>query len=228
VRALYTREIVQAGKKQGLKFDENWQEKETIAGPLPAQFLRETATYLEKSPVRLGLYLGSDYPINKVNQFDGIQLRMFNKIKHDRQDTMFDTGEATSVAYMSPDIAIAQACISCHNDHVDSPKSDWQLDDVMGATTWLYPTKTISLHEALHLLTELRQGFRFAYTYFIDEMKQLEKPPGISNKWPKQGYYVPAVNVFMQEASRQASAESLRKLMQLVQTSTIRNTRANK
>ncbi|MDH5601879.1 MAG: hypothetical protein OEY78_11320, partial [Gammaproteobacteria bacterium] len=75
VRKLYTKEIVQAGKKIGIKFDEQWQEKSVVAGMLPAQFLRETATYLEKSPVRLGLYLGSDYPINRANLLEGLQAK---------------------------------------------------------------------------------------------------------------------------------------------------------
>ena len=215
-RALYTREIVQAGKKQGLKFDEQWQEKDIIAGLLPAQFLRETATYLEKSPVRLGLYLGSDYPINKVNQLTGKQLAIFNQIKQSRQDHYFHLKDDQTYVYMSPDSAIAKACVRCHNKHKQTPKKDWQLDDVMGATTWLYPTETISLAEAMGLLNELRNGFAFAYGYFIHEIKQLSPQPVIGTKWPKDGYYVPNQNVFMQELSQQASTQTLGKLMQLL------------
>jgi len=31
-----------------------------------------------------------------------------------------------------PDVAVAQACIQCHNEHKDSPRSDFAMDDVMG------------------------------------------------------------------------------------------------
>lgn len=215
-RALYTKQIVQAGKKQGLKFDEQWQEKSVIAGPLPAQFLRETAAYLEKTPVRLGLYLGSDYPINKVNQLSGEQLNIYNTLKQQRKDHFFHLKEDQTYVYMSPDIAIARACVDCHNDHKETPKSDWRLDDVMGATTWLYPDETISLLEALNLLQELRNGFRFAYGYFLSEVKQLPSPPVIGKRWPKEGYFVPAETEFMHRLSNQASSRTMSKLMQLV------------
>ena len=31
-----------------------------------------------------------------------------------------------------PDKAVAEACVSCHNHHKDTPKRDFKLDDVMG------------------------------------------------------------------------------------------------
>lgn len=215
-RALYTKEIVQAGKKQDLKFDEQWQEKSVIAGPLPAQFLRETATHLEKSPVRLGLYLGSDYPINKVNQLSGQQLEIFKQLKKTRQDSFFHLKADQTYVYMSPDVAITKACVSCHNKHGETPKSDWQLNSVMGATTWLYPSETISLTEAIKLLQELRNGFRFAYGYFLTEIKQLKNPPPIGNKWPREGYFIPSEKIFMQALTERASNNTLVRLMQLV------------
>lgn len=86
VRKLYTKEIVQAGNKIGIEFQEDWQEKSVVAGMLPAQFLRETAMYLEKSPVRLGLYLGSDYPINRANLIEGLQATEYIKLKETKSD----------------------------------------------------------------------------------------------------------------------------------------------
>ena len=77
VRTLWTREIVGAGKTVGLQFDEDWRERGVEAGPLPALFLRETAKSLEKSPVRLSLYLGSDFPIKTANSFKGKQREKF-------------------------------------------------------------------------------------------------------------------------------------------------------
>src|SRR5262249_10770630 len=49
MRALWTAEIVGAGTKAGLKFDEKWREPAVAAGPLPALFLRESATALQKN-----------------------------------------------------------------------------------------------------------------------------------------------------------------------------------
>lgn len=213
VRSLYTKEIVKAGKKRGIKFDEEWQEKSIVAGLLPAQFLRETAMYLEKNPVRLGLYLGSDYPINKVNKLEGLQLSKFEHIKNNNADVFFKLDKVQTNVFMSPDVAVSKACVSCHNKHSESPKIDWKLNDIMGATTWLYPEDKISLSDALTLLYELRRGFQFSYQYFLDEVKQMPGAYVIGEKWPRDGRFVPNAEVFMQEVSKQASYASLNKLM---------------
>ena len=55
----------------------HWKDEDVQAGPLPALFLRETAARLEASPVPLGLFLGSDYPISPSNRFQGAQAEAF-------------------------------------------------------------------------------------------------------------------------------------------------------
>ena len=56
-RTLFTKSIVGGGKKNGLRFDEKWEETDDIAGPLPAHFLRGVADDLSRSDVPLRLFL---------------------------------------------------------------------------------------------------------------------------------------------------------------------------
>ena len=212
-RRLYTKDILQEGKKRGIKFDEDWQEKGVIAGLLPAQFLRETASYLEKSPVRLGLYLGSEFPINRTNLLEGLQVTKLKDIKKSDGDTFFNIPAEKTYVFMSPDIATVNSCVTCHNKHPESPKTDWKINDVMGATTWLYPYEKISLKDTLLLLSELRRGFGFSYQYFLDEVKQMPKPYSIGSKWPREGYFVPSKDEFINELSKRASNSTLNKLL---------------
>ena len=213
VRKLYTKEIVQAGKKIGIKFQEEWQEKSVIAGMLPAQFLRETAMYLEKSPIPLGLYLGSDFPINKANLLEGLQATKFAKLKETKRDIFFEIADEKTFVFMSPDVALVKACVTCHNLHKDTPKTNWKLNDVMGTTTWLYPEETISVSDALILLSELRNGFRYSYQYFLNEVKQMPRHYIVGNKWPKDGDFIPSSDVFMNEFSKQASQSTLNNVL---------------
>ena len=80
-RALYTDSIVGDGKAAGLKFSEQWKDKDVHAGPLPALFRRETAASIERSPIPLGLFLGSDHPIRSSNRFSGTQELVFETMK---------------------------------------------------------------------------------------------------------------------------------------------------
>jgi len=209
VRALWTKEIVGAGKQVGLSFNENWREEDVQAGPLPALFLRETANSLEKNPVRLSLYLGSGYPIKPANKFTAAQMEKFQIIRKSGEPQFFyaqDTGLHTA---MFSDIAVVEACIDCHNKHKESPKSDWKLGDVMGATTWSYPEEAITLDELMKIVTALRQGFRDAYTAYLAKVEPFAKQPQVGDKWPRDGFYLPTVDVFMSEAVKRASTDTL-------------------
>jgi len=216
VRLIYTKEIVAAGKKAGLMFDEQWEDENTSAGPLPAQFLRLTALNIEKSRIRLGLYLGSDYPVNKANAFAGQQLQLFQQIKLDQKPRFFFVSDVKVYAYMFPDVAISDACVQCHNAHANSPKKDWKLHDVMGATTWIYEKDSISLEQLINMLAVLRQSVRGAYETYLVKLAKLKTPPTIGDKWPRQGYYLPSADHFMDAIVKQSAPGTLSSISRLM------------
>jgi len=213
VRQLYTAEIVGRGKQVGLAFDEDWRQRDVEAGPLPALFLRETAMSLEKDPVRLGLFLGSDHPIRTANLFTGEQESVFERMREDRQPSFFLTADTGLHTAMFPDLAVAPPCVDCHNQHPSSPKNDWRLGDVMGATTWTYPDEELTVGELLELLAALRRGFGDAYGAYIDKTRTFSQPPEIGERWPRDGYYLPSPEVFLAEAERRTSPETLGRLL---------------
>lgn len=216
-RALYTKEIVGQGKKRGIKFDEHWDDEEIHAGPLPAQFLRLTAESLERSPIQLGLFLGSDFAINKANAFEGQQLDMFQKVKESRKPNFFYVGDAQRYAYMAPDIASSKPCVTCHNEHDETPKDDWKLNDVMGAATWTYPKQEIGYKEMLEMVDALRNGFKEAYTAFLEEAGKMDTAPPIGNRWPRNGLHLPDVETFMARLNWRSSERTLRTLVSTTQ-----------
>ncbi len=194
-RNFYTKNIVGKGKKAGLKFDEHWLKKDVEAGPLPALFLRETAAVIEKSPIPLGLFLGSDYPIARANLYRGIQAQKFEEIKKDRQPKFFYDEDTERYIGMFPDIASAEPCVSCHNNHKDSPKNDWALGDVMGATTWSYPSDSLSVDELLSWVQIYKKGVEVTYSKYLGEVEAFKqnKIPEIGKHWPKDGYFLPSL-----------------------------------
>ncbi|MDX1541485.1 MAG: DUF3365 domain-containing protein [Geminicoccaceae bacterium] len=208
-RQIYTKEIVGAGKRVGLKFDEEWQDERVQAGPLPALFLRETAAALERHPLPLGLFLGSDYPINPSNRFTVDQLARFQQLRADGQPQYGEvTGEGT-VFGMYADIASAQACVTCHNEHKDTPKSDWRLNDTMGATTWTYPRQTVSAVEYLNLVEALYQAIASAYGLYLTEIEGFDAPPSIGDGWPRDGFFLPTTEQFIRAVREATAADAL-------------------
>lgn len=214
VRSLYTASIVGAGIKAGLKFDEDWKDPEVEAGPLPALFLREAAASIERSSVPLGLFLGSDYPISPSNRFSGSQAPIFEEVKKNRSPEYFHDSTTGRWTAMFPDFSSVMACVTCHNNHPDSPKTDWVIDDVMGATTWSYPKERVSAEEFLQIIAAVRAGFRDAYQGYLAEIETFEKKPEVGTRWPSDGYYIPDQATFIAEFERRASSATVQHLLE--------------
>ena len=210
-RTLYTKAIVGKGKKQGMKFDEDWRKDDVEAGPLPALFLRGVASSIQKSPVPLGLYLGSDFPINAANKFEGKQATLFEDIKKDQQPKFFYDESQKLHTAMFADLASAKACVSCHNDHSQTSKSDWKLGDVMGATTWQYPKDSLTYKETIAVLNSYAEGTVDIYKAYLDEVENFEKSekPEIGDKWPAEGKYLPTAEVFLDSVKKISSYETM-------------------
>jgi len=210
-RTLYTKGIVGAGKKQGLKFDEDWQDDEVEAGPLPALFLRGISSDIRKSSVPLGLYLGSDFPINASNKLEGKQASLFEKIKENQKPQFFyDEAQKVHTA-MFADMAMAAPCVNCHNDHPNTPKKDWKLGDVMGATTWQYPSDSLSYKEAVGVLNAYRGGTKAVYNAYLEEIAAFKSSPkpAIGKTWPSKGFNLPTAEVFIDSVRKLTSYKSL-------------------
>lgn len=214
-RTLYTKAIVGKGKKQGMKFDEDWRKDDVEAGPLPALFLRGVATSIRKSPVPLGLYLGSDFPVNAANKFEGKQAELFEEIKKDQKPQFFYDEDQKLHTAMFADLASAGACVSCHNDHPQTAKSDWKLGDVMGATTWQYPKDSLTYKETVDVLNSYAKGTVDIYMEYLDEIKAFKdsEKPTIGDKWPAEGNYLPTAEVFLDSVRKLASYETMKQLV---------------
>lgn len=214
-RTLYTKAIVGKGKAQGMKFDEDWRKDDVEAGPLPALFLRGVATSIKKGPVPLGLYLGSDFPVNAANKFEGKQAELFKEIKENQEPKFFYDEEQKLHTAMFADLASAGACVTCHNDHPQTTKSDWKLGDVMGATTWQYPKDSLTYKETIDVLSSYAKGTVDIYLEYLDEIekfKESEKPI-IGDKWPEEGKYLPTAEVFLDSVKKLSSYETMKHLI---------------
>jgi diguanylate cyclase (GGDEF)-like protein len=123
------------------------------AFPLPATFLREVTDMVARSRVDYRSSLVSPWPINKANGIqDSFQEEGFkwlretgNSIYHKREVI----NGINTMRFLSPDKAVAKSCVECHNAHPDSPKHDFQLNDIMGAIEVSIPIEA-PLQEARH------------------------------------------------------------------------------
>ncbi len=212
-RQLWAGEIVGTGEERGLRFDEDWHEEGIDAGPLPALFLRETAESMRRNPASLYLFLGSDFPINDANRFTGLQTEHFAEIRRTGEPQFFQDPEFGFHTAMFSDVASTKACVDCHNSDPDSPRKDWRVGEIMGATTWSYPEGEVSTSTALMLVGVLRQSIREAYQHYLEEVATFAEPPPVGDRWPADGYFLPSADVFLSRVEQMASANTLKLLL---------------
>lgn len=217
-RKLYTAAIVGEGQKKGLKFDEHWEKDDVEAGPLPALFLRGIASDIKRrGEVPLGLFLGSDFPVRKSNKFVGKQADLFSEIRNDGKPRFFYDEENQLYTAMFPDFAGAKPCVTCHNEHPETTKTDWKMGDIMGATTWTYPSDSVSSDELQAIIKAYRGGALSTFQKYLDKVAHFKSSevPGIGKTWPAHGYQLPTPEIFLDSVNHLTSKNTLKAILKM-------------
>lgn len=145
-RTVYTRLIVNRlqNDEQIIKASEHWKEDKALV--LPAQMFRFGAEMVAEKGAGFSYSLQSLWPVNKQNapktevEKAGLQFIVDNKGKnYYAEETL---GEQKYFTAVYADMAVAPACVSCHNGHKDSPKTDFQIGDVMGGVVIRIPLES--------------------------------------------------------------------------------------
>ena len=142
-RTVYTRNVVNRLAKElgAIKASEHWKDEPAL--PLPAQMFRMGAEMVAEKDAGFTYSLLSMWPINKQNtprtdaEIAGLQFVADNKGENFYAEE--DLGGIKYFTAVYADTAIAPACVSCHNEHKDTPKTDFELGDVMGGVVLRIP-----------------------------------------------------------------------------------------
>lgn len=143
-RAVYTKNVVARlqNEEKVIKASEHWKDEKAL--PLPAQMFRMGAEAVaEKNPGFVYALL-SLWPINKQNtpktdaEKTGLKFVADSggKTNYYAEETLGGKKYFTAVY---ADVAVSKACVSCHNGHKDSPRTDFKLEDVMGGVVIRLP-----------------------------------------------------------------------------------------
>jgi hypothetical protein len=130
-------------RPEPLRASEQWRSEHGTL-PLPAQMFRMGAEAVSEKNVGVSYGLLSKWPINKQNKAKteaekrGLEavLQSRGKAPFYETETLGDKAYFTAVY---ADLAVAPACVECHNSHRDSPRSDFKLGDVMGGVVVRIP-----------------------------------------------------------------------------------------
>lgn len=135
-RAVYTKKVVNRlqNEEEVITADEHWEDEQAL--PLPAQMLRMGAEEVAEKDMGVTYALLSTWPINKQNEAvtevekKGMEFIVANPTQRFYSEEVLGGERYFTAVYQ--DIAVSEACVKCHNDHIDSPRNDFKIGDVMG------------------------------------------------------------------------------------------------
>jgi hypothetical protein len=144
-RTVYTKLIINrlAVKEKIIKASEHWKDDKALV--LPAQMFRYGAERVADKKPGFSYSLLSLWPVNKQNkpktdvEKKGLKYIAANPGKNFYASETLGGKKYFTAVY--PDIAVAPACIKCHNAHKDSPRKDFKMGEVMGGVIIRIPVE---------------------------------------------------------------------------------------
>ena len=142
-RAVYTKMIVNrlANQEGVIKASEHFVDDKALV--LPAQMFRFGAEMVAEETDAFSYSLLSLWPINAQNApTTDLEKEGLEFIAENPGENFYGEEELGGTTYYTavyPDVAVAEACYSCHNKHKDSPKVDFEAGDVMGGVVIRIP-----------------------------------------------------------------------------------------
>ena len=142
-RTVYTRMVVQrlAAKEKVIKASEHFVDDKAL--PLPAQMFRMGAEESGEKSEDFTYSLLSLWPINKQNNpKTEVEKAGLKFVAENKGENFYGTEELGGETYFTAvyaDTAVAEVCVTCHNEHKDTPKTDFKLGDVMGGVVIRIP-----------------------------------------------------------------------------------------
>jgi hypothetical protein len=142
-RTVYTQRVVNRlqNEEKVIKADEHFMDKKAL--PLPAQMFRFGAEKVAEKTKSFSYSLLSLWPVNKQNaprtevEKTGLQLVAANKGKNFYGEETLGGKKYFTAVYA--DIAVAPVCVTCHNAHPETPRTDFKLGDVLGGVVIRLP-----------------------------------------------------------------------------------------
>jgi hypothetical protein len=142
-RTVYTRMVVNRlqNEEKVIKASEHFKDEKAL--PLPAQMFRFGAEMVAEEDAGFSYSLLSLWPVNKQNgPKTEVEKEGLTAVTAKPDDPFYKEEALGGKKYFTavyPDRAVAMACITCHNGHKDSPRTDFKMGDVMGGVVIRIP-----------------------------------------------------------------------------------------
>lgn len=135
MRSFYLNELLSRVQSSDIEVTHDYRNVEN-ALPIPATMSLDFSEYLNDHSTDVTIALVSEYPFpfrgnRDLTNFDMRALAKQEDLGAGEYYELLTENETVYLHYASP-IIMGEGCVSCHNNHPLSPKTDWKVGDVRG------------------------------------------------------------------------------------------------
>lgn len=147
-RTLYTAEVVSVASQHGLEVTHDYQNKPG-AIPIPATLTMLLGDRIGASGLGASSRLYSPYPFpwrsKEWSGSDGFQQEAWKalSVNPSRAFYRYERRDKNELFRYAVADLMREDCVACHNSHPQSPKTDWQVNDVRGVLEVMFPLDPI-------------------------------------------------------------------------------------
>ena len=144
-RTVYSNEVVYRLQdvEEVIKASEHWDSQKAL--PLPAQMFRMSAGLVAKQTDAFSFALLSKWPLNKESgPKTEVEVAGLDSVAKNPSKPFYGRETVGDVEYFTAvyaDVAVSPSCVTCHNAHEDSPRTDFKAGDVMGGVVIRIPLR---------------------------------------------------------------------------------------
>lgn len=169
LRQVYTAEVVPKAKEHGLQVSYNIEDHSVI--PLPATLTKLLGKAIGETRPGADIRLYSPFPFpwrveQSRQQLNEFETKAFEFLSQHPDQPFYRFQEFQgrySLRYAIADV-MEPACVSCHNTHPQSPKTDWKVGDVRGVLEVIRPLDNLGATVALDRSSLIRT---FSFTVLL-------------------------------------------------------------
>jgi len=137
----YTENVVSKLRRDGIEAHEHWKDERGV--PLPAQFLMESGRLVALKDLNFSFRLVSLTPVYVWNGPNSdLERQGLAAVQRNPDRPYYGFITKSGKRYFQAiyaDRAVSIACVECHNNHPNSPRRDFKLNDVMGGIVITFP-----------------------------------------------------------------------------------------
>jgi len=144
-RTVYSNEVVYRLQdvEEVINASEHWNSRKAL--PLPAQMFRMGAGLVAKQTDAFSYALLSKWPLNPESvPKTEVEIAGFDSVAENPSKPFYGREKIDGVEYFTAvyaDVAVSPSCVTCHNAHEDSPRTDFKQGDVMGGVVIRIPLR---------------------------------------------------------------------------------------